>query len=95
MSLADIGVLLDLQSNPAAGCHRVNELLDHHIERIHAQAEALRKLELQLTKLRQECGEPHVVKECAIIQSLAVATESHKCACHAQRKRAGKSEPTC
>lgn len=82
MSLADVRVLLELKSNPSAGCQGVNELLDHHIERIRTQMEALRALEAQLTTLRRQCGEPHSIQECAIIQNLSEAAENHDCACH-------------
>lgn len=84
MSLADVRVLLDLKSNPSAGCQSVNELLDHHIDRIRTQMEGLRALETQLTTLRQQCGEPHSVQECAIIQNLSGAADSHECACHTE-----------
>lgn len=82
MSLADVRVLLDLKSNPAAGCHNVNELLDHHIACIRTQMAALRTLEAQLTTLRGQCGEPHTVRECAIIQNLSGPAENQDCACH-------------
>lgn len=84
MSLADVRVLLELKSNPTAGCQGVNELLDHHIERIRTQMEALRTLEMQLTTLRHQCGEPHSVQECAIIQNLSEAADNHECACHTE-----------
>jgi Cd(II)/Pb(II)-responsive transcriptional regulator len=82
MGLADIRVLLDLKSKPTAGCQSVNELLDHHIERIQEQMEGLRTLERQLTTLRHQCGEPHSIQECAILQNLAEAADDHGCACH-------------
>ncbi|HJV76480.1 MAG TPA: Cd(II)/Pb(II)-responsive transcriptional regulator [Noviherbaspirillum sp.] len=82
MSLADIRVLLDLKGNPTAGCQQVNELLDHHIERIRIQMEGLRALETQLTALRHQCGEPQLVRECAIMQNLSEPAGSHECACH-------------
>lgn len=84
MSLADVRVLLELKSNPSAGCQSVNDLLDHHIDRIRTQMEALRILETQLTTLRHQCGEPHSVQECAIIQNLSEAAENHECACHTE-----------
>lgn len=82
MSLANIRILLELKSNPTSGCQNVNELLDHHIDRIRTQMEALRTLETQLTTLRHQCSGPHSVQECAIIQNLSEATENHECACH-------------
>jgi Cd(II)/Pb(II)-responsive transcriptional regulator len=85
MSLADIRVLLDIKGNPTAGCERVNDLLDHHIERIRMQMEALRALETQLTTLRHQCGEPHSAKECGILQNLSEPAENQECACHTEQ----------
>lgn len=84
MSLADIRVLLDLKSNPTAGCQDVNVLLDHHIARIRLQMEALHTLETQLTALRLQCAEPHSVQECAIIQNLSESRENVDCVCHTE-----------
>jgi Cd(II)/Pb(II)-responsive transcriptional regulator len=82
MPLADIRVLLALKARPAAGCQAVNALLDQHIERTRQQIDALRMLEIQLTTLRHQCGEPHSVQECAIIRNLSEAAGSQDCACH-------------
>jgi Cd(II)/Pb(II)-responsive transcriptional regulator len=82
MSLADIRVLLELKGNPGAGCEGVNALLDHHIDRIRTQMQALQALEAQLTALRHVCSEPHSVRECAIIQHLSEAADNQECACH-------------
>ena len=85
MGLADIRVLLEVKSNPVAGCASVNELLDHHIERIQAQMATLRILEQQLTALRHQCEEPHSVQECVILHDLAGSADEHECACHTAR----------
>jgi Cd(II)/Pb(II)-responsive transcriptional regulator len=82
MSLADIRVLLALKGNPSEGCESVNHLLEHHIERIREQMEALRTLEAQLTVLRHQCGEPHSIGECAIMQNLSESASGQECACH-------------
>lgn len=84
MSLADIRVLLELKGNPTAGCQSVNELLDHHISRTRMQMEALRTLEAQLTTLRHQCGEPHSVQDCGILQNLSESAGDHECACHTE-----------
>src|ERR1700730_5375619 len=70
MSLVDIRALLEWKASPSAGCESVNDLLDHHIERIQAQMKTLRTLEQQLTTLRHQCEEPHSVQECGILQNL-------------------------
>jgi Cd(II)/Pb(II)-responsive transcriptional regulator len=82
MSLADIKILQELKRNPAAGCQSVNELLDHHIDRIQAQMATLRTLEQQLVTLRHQCEEPHSVQECGILQNLNEVAEGHDCVCH-------------
>ena len=83
MGLADIRLLLEQRSRPTAGCHRVNALIDRQIERIQAQMAALRTLEQQLTTLRHQCGEPHSIRECGILQHLAEPAGRQGCACHA------------
>lgn len=87
MSLADIRILLELKSSPGTGCQRVNDLLDHHIEGIRRQMAALRTLEEQLTALRRQCGGPHSVRECAIMQNLSEAPGTHGCACHHEHEQ--------
>ncbi|MBK4734665.1 MerR family DNA-binding protein [Noviherbaspirillum sp. DKR-6] len=84
MSLSDIRVLLDLKGRPSAGCEAVNDLLDHHLERIRIQMDALRTLESQLAALRHQCGELHSVEECGILQNLSESAESHERACHTE-----------
>jgi len=83
MGLADIRVLLELQAHPEAGCQRINELLDHHLERTRERIAALRALELQLSVLRHQCEQPHAVRDCGILQTLNEAAEGQRCACHA------------
>jgi Cd(II)/Pb(II)-responsive transcriptional regulator len=82
IGLSEIRVLLDLKSNPSAGCRSVDELLDHHIGRVRAQIATLKMLEQQLVSLRKQCREPHSVDECGILQNLNEAAESHECVCH-------------
>jgi Cd(II)/Pb(II)-responsive transcriptional regulator len=82
IGLPEIRVLLDLKSNPSAGCQSVDELLEHHIARVQAQMATLKTLEQQLVSLRNQCREPHSVEECGILQNLNEAAESHECVCH-------------
>ena len=84
MSLSDVRTLLDLKAEPAAACQSVNDLLDHQIERVRHQMESLRQLEEQLTTLRRQCGQPHSVRECAIIQNLSALANDQACACHTE-----------
>jgi Cd(II)/Pb(II)-responsive transcriptional regulator len=82
IGLPEIRALLDVKSNPSAGCQRVDELLEHHIGRVQAQMDALKMLEQQLITLRSQCREPHSVEECGILQNLNEAAGSHACVCH-------------
>jgi Cd(II)/Pb(II)-responsive transcriptional regulator len=88
IGIPDIRVLLDLKNDPAAGCESVNQLLDHHIERIRSQMAMLHTLEQQLMTLRHQCGEPHSLKECGILQNLNEAAEGHDCVCHVAHSHA-------
>jgi Cd(II)/Pb(II)-responsive transcriptional regulator len=90
IGLPEIRSLLDVKSNPSAGCQSVDELLDHHIGRVRAQLATLHALEQQLTALRDQCREPHSVKECGILQNLNEAAESHECVCHDTDAQAAK-----
>jgi len=85
ISLADIRVLLDFKNHPTARCEGVNVLLEHHIDRIREQMATLKLLEQQLTALRRQCGEPHSVQQCAIMQNLSEAADAHECVCHTEQ----------
>jgi len=85
MGLSDIRVLLELQRHPEGGCHRINELLDHHLSQTRERIDALRTLEQQLARLRHQCERPHSVHECGILQTLNDAAEGHACVCHHAR----------
>lgn len=82
IGLPDIRVLLEIKSNPCAGCQQVDELLEQHIARIRDQMNALRKLEQQLMALREQCRDSQSVKECGILQNLNEVAGNHECACH-------------
>lgn len=85
IGLPDIRVLLKLQHQPAAGCKRVNDILDGHIAKVREQMKTLRMLERQLATLRQQCRAPRAIHECGILHNLNEAAEGHGCACHDQR----------
>jgi Cd(II)/Pb(II)-responsive transcriptional regulator len=82
MGIPDIRVLLNFKAQPTIECQGVNDLLDHHIELIRVQMKKLQSLEQQLMTLRRQCEEPHLVKECGILQNLNDAASSIDCACH-------------
>lgn len=70
MSLSDISTLLSLQAKPAENCADVNDLLDHHIERIQEQMASLVALKAQLVELRCKCNSTSAIRDCAILQDL-------------------------
>jgi Cd(II)/Pb(II)-responsive transcriptional regulator len=82
LGLSEIRVLLELRSNPSSGCEGIDRLLDGHIARVREKMAALRALEQQLVKLREQCSGPHSVDECGILQNLNEAADGHDCACH-------------
>jgi Cd(II)/Pb(II)-responsive transcriptional regulator len=82
LGLPEIRVLLDLKSNPSAGCQSVDELLDGHLLRVREQMKSLQILEQQLVLLREQCQGPHSVAHCGILQNLNEAATSHECVCH-------------
>lgn len=82
MGIPDIRVLLDFKSQPTRECQGVNDLLDHHIALVRVQMQKLQSLEDQLLRLRHQCEEPNLVKECGILQNLNDAGSGSDCACH-------------
>lgn len=82
MGIPDIRVLLDFKAQPTIECQGVNDLLDHQIALLRAQMLKLQSLEQQLMRLRHQCEQPHLVKECGILQNLTDAASSTECACH-------------
>lgn len=82
MGIPDIRVLLDFKAQPTIECQGVNDLLDHQIALLRAQLLKLQSLEQQLMRLRHQCEQPHLVKECGILQNLNDAASSTECACH-------------
>jgi Cd(II)/Pb(II)-responsive transcriptional regulator len=82
MSLADIRILLDLQSNPTAGCQSVDDLLDSHILQVQTRVKNLLSLEQQLLALRHQCSGPQATRDCGILQNLKLAPAEHGCVCH-------------
>lgn len=82
MCINDIKVLLDFKAQPTIECRGVNELLDHQIALLRNQMLKLQSLEQQLMRLRHQCEQPHLVKECGILQNLNDSSSSADCACH-------------
>lgn len=81
--LAEIKTLSRYQCTPQVACAGVNDLLDHHIARVHQQIDAMRALECRLVALRQCCQEARTAGECGILQHLTTEARSGTCACHA------------
>ena len=71
MPLAEIGTLLSLQAQPAQEYNEINDLLDHHIQRIQEQMTSLTTLKAKLVELRCKCNLPASIRDCAILHDLA------------------------
>lgn len=82
MPLDAVRRLLDFVARPEADCGDINELIDDQLGRVRARIDSLRALERQLSALRAQCGEPHAVRECGILQELVAAAHGEACACH-------------
>lgn len=85
MGIPDLRVLLDFKAQPTIECQGVNDLLDHQIALLRVQMLKLQSLEQQLLRLRHQCEQPHLVKECGILQNLNDSASSTGCACHNQQ----------
>jgi len=82
MGLPDVRTLLNFQARPELACDEINQLIDHHIERIHQQVEALKRLEQQLHALRDTCHANQAASACGILRNLEQAAEGEPCECH-------------
>ena len=79
MTLDEIRSLLHLRDTPRADCGEVNALLDQHIGHVGERIRELRALEKTLRALRAQCGAPHSIDECGILNGLdSAATGSGK-----------------
>jgi Cd(II)/Pb(II)-responsive transcriptional regulator len=73
MTLEEIRCLLQFRDEPEQNCGAVNELLDKHIEHVARRIHELKLLQQQLKQLRSTCRSVQRVKECGILQGLALA----------------------
>ena len=82
MPLPAVTRLLQFLERPASDCAGINVLVDEQIARVRARLKSMRALELQLTALRERCGESHPTTECGILHDLVSAAHGEACACH-------------
>ena len=82
MPLPEVTRLLEFLERPASDCGDINVLIDEQIARVRARLKSMRALELQLTALRERCGESHPTTECGILHDLVSAAHGEACACH-------------
>ena len=71
MGLADIRTLIALRTERQANCGSVNNLVDHHIDRIDQQLRSLAMLRVELVQLREQCDGPHRMEDCATLRELS------------------------
>jgi len=87
MPLADIKRLAACAGDAVASCGEVDALVDAHIARVRSKLASLRALEVQLIRLRAQCGSEKPREACRIVASLQKAAHDEACACHPVRAR--------
>lgn len=107
MTLDEIRLLLHFKDAPSEKCDEVNKLLDEHIGQVVHRIRDLRKLEKQLTALRNQCQAGRRAVDCGILLKLAdtacrthlgptencdPACKSFNASSHRSSKRAGKRQ---
>lgn len=75
MNLDEIRALLGFKDGPAGSCGGVNEFLDQHIAHVQERMRELRKLERDLRKIRQRCGEQRDTSQCGILSELSTVSK--------------------
>ena len=76
MTLDEVRVLLRFKDAPKADCGEVNNLLDEHIGHVAQRIRELHQLEQELRVLRAQCGAPHAVARCGILDGIEAAASS-------------------
>jgi Cd(II)/Pb(II)-responsive transcriptional regulator len=71
ISLVEIKDLIQLKVNPSWQCDDVNQIFDHHLQRVDLKIKELNQLKVQLKNLRQNCTDKQTVENCGIIQKLS------------------------
>lgn len=78
MALEEIRRLLSFRDAPQQDCGEVNALLDAHIGHVAERIGELQQLEKQLKALRRLCRKTQAVRDCAILQELALPAPGGK-----------------
>jgi len=71
LGLDEVRVLANLLAGPAAGCDRVDLVVEDHLKRVRAKIASLRSLERHLVQLRSQCCQPGDVGACGILDQLS------------------------
>lgn len=71
MTLAEIRALLRFREAPRENCGAVNALLDAHIGHVATRIDELRKMEIQLKRLRRLCHNAQKEVDCGILAGLS------------------------
>ncbi len=86
MGLNEISELLAYRDHPDASCGKVNDIVDHHLARIHEKIEHLKLLEKQLIHIRQQCNKrtnPELqASACGILKTLSRCEDEVVCEGH-------------
>lgn len=108
MTLDEIRLLLHFKDTPSEKCDELNQLLDDHIGQVAHRIRDLRKLEKQLTTLREQCQSGRQAVDCGILRKLAdtasrtphsrtktldTGSKSFNAHSHQSLKRAGQCKP--
>ena len=70
MTLGEIRTLLDFKDAPEENCTEVNALLDEHIGHVAVRLAELKRLEIELRVLREQCASGRAGAECGILSGL-------------------------
>lgn len=78
MSLEEIYCLLHFMDLPEENCEQVNLLLNEHLGHVVNRIKELRRLEKQLTILRDTCTSARASKDCGILNKLTMEVKRSK-----------------
>jgi len=70
MSLAEVRLIVSFMAEPAGSCQDVSMLVESQLEKLRVRLKALRALERELSRLRQECEPSRTHRNCAILRGL-------------------------
>ncbi|MDX1456590.1 MAG: Cd(II)/Pb(II)-responsive transcriptional regulator [Marinobacter sp.] len=78
MAQEEIRQLIGLMNQPEAGCHEVDQLLEHHLHHVQQRIVELQALQQEMQALRAACASEGQVSECGILNSLKQGTKTER-----------------